>query len=145
MVVEEAPDAPYASASRSAQILALSARNASALDTSKRNLAAHLREHPDLDISDACHTLLLGRERFEHRWVATCNSREDAIRALDLNVAARTRHLQSRAQERNVIYLFPGGGAQYLKMGAGLYAAEPIFKSHVDACAAAAATQLGRD
>ncbi len=45
--------------------------------------------------------------------------------------------IKGHAQKRNhkVVFLFPGGGAQYLSMGKDLYHNLPVFRKHVDNCA----------
>ncbi|MFD7992204.1 acyltransferase domain-containing protein, partial [Streptomyces mexicanus] len=46
---------------------------------------------------------------------------------------------------RPVVFMFPGGGAQYVGMGRGLYETEPVYREHLDACAEAALPHLGLD
>src|SRR5262249_45562684 len=41
-------------------------------------------------------------------------------------------HADMRA--RPVVFMFPGQGAQYPGMGAGLYRTEPVFRQHADQC-----------
>ena len=41
--------------------------------------------------------------------------------------------------------MFPGGGAQYVNMAAGLYKAEPVFREELDRCAALLNPEMGAD
>src|SRR6185369_5391732 len=50
--------------SRSQQLLVLSAKSASALDTATSNLARHLAAHPEADLADVAYTLQVGRKAF---------------------------------------------------------------------------------
>ena len=47
--------------------------------------------------------------------------------------------------EREVVFLFPGQGAQYVHMAEGIYRSEPLFRQHVDHCAELLAPYLGHD
>ena len=55
MVLEEAPPKVPSSPSRPRQILVLSAKTASALDTATTNLAQHLQQRPDLNLADVAY------------------------------------------------------------------------------------------
>ncbi len=44
-----------------------------------------------------------------------------------------------------VVFLFPGQGAQHIGMARGLYDAEPVFAEHFDQCAAGFGEELGVD
>jgi len=54
-VILEAPALQVSSPSRPWQLLVLSAKTDSALETATRNLAEHLTQHPDLNLADVAH------------------------------------------------------------------------------------------
>ncbi|WP_299535815.1 non-ribosomal peptide synthetase [uncultured Streptomyces sp.] len=53
-----------------ARLVVLSAATEHALREQVTRLARHCGEHPDLDIGDVSHTLLLGRRHLRHRWAS---------------------------------------------------------------------------
>ncbi|MFD3970407.1 amino acid adenylation domain-containing protein [Streptomyces cyaneofuscatus] len=63
------PPAPPRNRQGGARLIALSAATEDALREQVARLARHCREHPDLDVGDVSHTLLLGRRHLRHRWV----------------------------------------------------------------------------
>jgi acyl transferase domain-containing protein len=67
VVLEEAPVIKNLGNSRPWQLLVLSAKTDSALETTTTNLAAHLKRHSDLNIADVAYTLQIGRKGFNHR------------------------------------------------------------------------------
>jgi acyl transferase domain-containing protein len=61
VVLEEAPVLPVSSPSRPWQLLLLSAKTESALETATENLAQHFKENPYLNLADVAYTLQVGR------------------------------------------------------------------------------------
>ncbi len=151
VVLEEAPPAAAAGPAADWQLLVLSARTASALDTLTRRLADRLDGDGAPDLADAAFTLQVGRRRFAHRRVAVCGDPRQAaalLRAAAAPDAAPPGLVFSRRQEpadRPLAFLFPGQGSQYPGMGGGLYRAEPAFRREVDACADFLLPLLGLD
>jgi acyl transferase domain-containing protein/thioesterase domain-containing protein/aryl carrier-like protein len=133
VIVEEAPTSPRAAVARSRQLLVLSARTASALEIATQNLAAHLRAHPELDLADEAFTLLAGRKQFAHRRVVVVKDASDAVEALEGPDRKRLLTVQGEpGQAPSVFFMFPGGGAQYARMGADLYQHEPVYRTAFD-------------
>ncbi|HZF07417.1 MAG TPA: amino acid adenylation domain-containing protein, partial [Thermoanaerobaculia bacterium] len=148
VVLEEAPEVAPGSASRPLQLVVLSARTPAALEQATRNLAEHLRRHPELDtggLADVAYTLQLGRAAFEPRRIVVCESTADAAQVLSTLDPKRVLTRTREAGERPVFFLFSGQGAQYHGMGAELYAGEAVFRSAVDRCAEILRPRLGLD
>ncbi|HEX3126564.1 MAG TPA: amino acid adenylation domain-containing protein, partial [Thermoanaerobaculia bacterium] len=141
-VLEEAPEAPGSAPSRRpARLLVLSAKTPTALATATANLADWLEAHPEACLDDVAYTLQVGREPFRHRRFVVCTGREDAVSAL--RGAPITGSAASG--EPSVAFLFPGQGSQHAGMGAGLYEAEPVYRSALDRCRELLRPELGCD
>ncbi|MEP1944917.1 MAG: beta-ketoacyl synthase N-terminal-like domain-containing protein, partial [Sulfitobacter sp.] len=113
-------------------ILCLSARGKSALDANTAALAAHLRAHPDLDLADVSHTLKNGRRGFERRRVVVAETATEAAALLEGNDTRRVFSHEVLGTDPEVVFMFPGGGAQYPQMARDLYETEPAFAETMD-------------
>ncbi|MFN6501578.1 MAG: SDR family NAD(P)-dependent oxidoreductase [Nostoc sp. DedQUE01] len=146
VVLEEAPILPASSASRSWQLLLLSAKTESALQTATQNLAQHLMLHPDENLADVAYTLQVGRRDFNYRRMLVCCDIQDAINELNEQASKRVfTQFQESNQNRFIAFMFPGQGSQYADMGKELYETEPIFREEVDRCCEILTTYLGLD
>ncbi len=145
VVIEEAPAPEFSKSTRDWHLLPISARTSSALDAATVNLHTHLKEHPELDLADVAYTLQVGRKQFNHRRVVVCRDMEDAVRALETLDARRVFTSLQEPRERPVVFMFPGQGAQYVRMGLELYRAESVFREQVDLCSNLLEPHLGFD
>jgi acyl transferase domain-containing protein/thioesterase domain-containing protein/acyl carrier protein len=133
VVVQEAPvraesqesDWPF-------QLIAVSGRSTKALDANAANLAAHLRANPEQPLADVAHTLLNGRRAFEKRRVVVADSHEQAAEYLESGNLRRVFTHTAEAEEPEVVFMFPGGGAQYVGMGRDLFETEPVFEEWME-------------
>jgi len=125
VILEEAPQPEETTSKKDWQIIALSAKTESALEKAEENLINYFKENPHVDIPDAAYTLLVGRKAFKHRklWVVDPVSPDFS---------------QGRAavqkEKVRLIFMFSGQGAQYVKMGIGLYNSQRIFREEMDRC-----------
>ncbi|HYO13133.1 MAG TPA: amino acid adenylation domain-containing protein [Thermoanaerobaculia bacterium] len=145
VVLQEAPPAEPTSASRPWQLLLLSARTETALETMTANLAAHLEVHPEAALADVAYTLQVGRKVHEHRRSVVCRDAEDARRALAGEAPEWVSTCFGQGREGKVAFLFSGQGAQYPGMGRGLYETEAAFRDEVDRCCELLPSHLGLD
>jgi phthiocerol/phenolphthiocerol synthesis type-I polyketide synthase E len=134
VILEQAPEIEPSSASREHQLIVISAKSGSALETASRNLAKHLRQHQGENLVDVAYTLQVGRKKMGHRRAMVCRDVQEAIRLLDSDEPARVLTVREEAEDRSVVFMFPGGGAQYVNMGLGLYQTEKVFRQEVDRC-----------
>ncbi|MCF3972235.1 type I polyketide synthase [Paracoccus salsus] len=132
-VVEEAPERAASETSDwPFQLLVLSARSKAALDQAGKNLAAHLRAHPEQDLADVAWTLKEGRRAFEHRRIVVADSHEEAARKLEEADPREVFTHQELPDRPQSIFMFPGGGAQFAGMARDLYETEPVFREWMD-------------
>ncbi|MBD2183505.1 FkbM family methyltransferase [Planktothrix sp. FACHB-1355] len=125
------------------QLLVLSAKTNSALETATINLVDYLKQHQDLNLADVAYTLQVGRRAFNHRRTVVCRDIEDAIVALQ-----DPKRVFTSIQETNsrpVAFMFPGLGTQYVNMARELYQVEPTFRKIFDRCCELFQPHLGLD
>ncbi len=144
-ILEETPAVQTDAASRPRQLLLLSARTSSALETTTANLLEHLKQRRELNLADVAYTLQVGRGEFEHRRALVCSDTDDAIAALEARDGKRVLTSAFDGNERGVVFMFSGQGAQYVNMGRELYEREPAFRATVDECAEILKPLLGQD
>ncbi len=144
VIVEEAPPAPGPGPSRPHQLLLLSARTSTALETAAQDLARWLRAHPDANLADVASTLQLGRHTFAERLAVVASTPDEAAAALESLDPRRVLAgaCAPEAGDRPVAFMFPGGGSQHPNMGRELYRTEAVFREQIDRCAAALAPLL---
>ncbi len=126
-------------------ILVLSAKTESALETMTANLADYLKQHPDLNLADAAYTLQVGRKAFSHRRIVICKDMADAEMTLRTRDPKKVFTSVQESQDRPLIFMFSGQGAQYVNMGLELYETEPTFRDTVDRCAEILRPLMGLD
>jgi len=145
LILEEAPPRAPATASRAWQLLPLSARTTTALHEQSERLAGYL-DRPEADgLPDVAYTLKVGRRPFAARRVVLCRDRAEALAALDRLDPARVADGLAGGERRAVGLLLPGEGRLAADAAAELYAAEPDFRTELDACAELLAPTLGAD
>ncbi|MCX7645405.1 MAG: SDR family NAD(P)-dependent oxidoreductase [Rhodobacteraceae bacterium] len=133
MILEEAPDpGPSGQSDWPFQLLALSARTPAALAEASSRLAAHLRAHPEQPLADVAFTLKEGRRAFEHRRVLVAASHDEAAALLESGDPRRVFTHRRVGEAPDVVFMFPGGGAQYPNMARDLYETEPVFAEWMD-------------
>ncbi|WP_460062338.1 SDR family NAD(P)-dependent oxidoreductase [Streptomyces sp. YKOK-I1] len=124
----------------------LSARTPEALRAQAGKLLDHAVRHPELSAADLGHSLATTRPAFEHRAVLLGTGRDDLLAGLTRLASGTTPSdaAGTAARGGRTAFLFTGQGAQRPGMGAGLYAAFPVFADAFDeVCAHFGADVLG--
>jgi acyl transferase domain-containing protein/acyl carrier protein len=145
VILEEAPMIEASSSSRPYQLLLLSAKTSTALDTATAQLHDYFVQNSDISLPDAAYTLQVGRQDFDYRRVVICQDLDEAVKSLhsqDPQTILSHHHQSNHCQ---VIFMFSGQGSQYANMGRELYEVEPTFKEHIDICAEILRSHLDLD
>jgi len=112
------------------ELLCISAKSVSSLLSYAKKLAWFIQSNNEIPLANISHQLNNYRTNFSYRKSVIASSKEAAIhqlQSLDENAC-------SRLTQKEIIFLFPGQGAQYTGMGKALYMQFPIFKNAFDAC-----------
>jgi acyl transferase domain-containing protein len=116
------------------QLLVLSAKTSTALETATTNLVEHFKRNPNLNLADVAYTLSIGRRAFEHRRMVVGNNLEEIINALESRNPERVYTHSQVSSHRPIVFMFSGQGSQYTNMGWQLYQHQPTFRKTVDEC-----------
>ena len=124
-------------------LLPLSAKSETALEEAAANLASSLNDS-EFAFDDVVNTLTVGREQFNWRGFCVVDSNVEAATKLNKN---RLPDYVSRksSPNRKTVFMFPGQGAQYVRMGQILYEQLPVFKKNLDECCEILKPLLKRD
>jgi tyrocidine synthetase-3 len=139
VILEEAPQKKDAGEcnedlQRNFHLLPLSAKTPEALARTASNLAAHLEAHPYLQLPSVAYTMQTGRSPFGHRQVVVANNLAEAAESLASSNRVMRGSVPRDGRSPEIVFLFPGQGAQYLNMGRDLYRGEPLFRDNLDRC-----------
>ena len=145
MILEEAPAPQASSGGRPYELLVVSARTESALDTATARLVSHLETRSDQAFPDVAYTLQVGRQAFGHRRAVVCEDAADAVSTLVALDPRRVRTSPYRGEPCRIAFLFPGQGVQHVGMGRQLYEHEAVFRTALDACCEALRPHLDVD
>jgi acyl transferase domain-containing protein len=145
VVLEQAPRMPESNQPLPSHLLVLSARSSAALDTTTDSLLEFLTSDPSVNLGDVAFTLQVGRSQFPHRRAVPCRDQADAIAVLSERDPSRIVTGVAASRPLKMAFLFPGQGAQYVRMCEELYKLEPLFARHVNECAALLNPALDED
>ena len=139
VVVQEAPaqSAPAAPTSEGWRLYPFSARTRDALERTAEKWDGFLAD-PDVPAGgDIVFTLREGRRLFPERMAVAADTPAALSEGMGARVSGARQSGTAADQPPRIVFLFPGGGAQYPGAGAEMMAAEPVFADAVEACFAA--------
>ena len=128
-------------------IIPVSGKTEEALCANVNSLAQFLADSGDSDLSLAqtASTLQNRRDEFVWRAAIVSDSLADATVTLTDRKPPRFMKRKSTAAGRDVVFMFPGQGSQYVRMGQNLYEHSTVFRDSLDQCAEILKPLLGRD
>ncbi len=147
ILLEEPPKQTPSGPGRTQQLIVMSARNKAALDRLSLSHARRIMNAAPSDLADIAYTTQTSRARFALRRYVRVDAKNPAGSALALlaNNSDKVRTIDSSGEDRPVVFMFSGQGAQYPDMGKGLYRSEPVFRKAFDRCCRAFRDSSGLD
>jgi len=127
------------------EVIALSGRSPTTLEQMSQMVSRRLSEMREEELADAAYTLAVGRRSYQHRKAVVCSNLRQAISALETGDPERVFERFEESTDRQVIFMFPGGGSQHVRMGVELYQTQSMFREQVDACAELLKPHLNTD
>ena len=116
------------------ELILLSTKTATALDTATINLVNHFQENPEINLSDVAYTLSIGRKTCDYRRIVVVSELKDAVNALSSLDNQRVLSNLGEVKTRSVVFMFSGQGSQYVNMARELYERKTVFREQVDHC-----------
>ncbi|WP_277226822.1 polyketide synthase [Hymenobacter sp. YC55] len=130
---------------RKAQLLTWSAKSTASRDAYAQRLATCLQAPFQPELADVAYTLQKTRAPFAHRRFVVAATPDELVQALQTEPTSLAGANTLQAVPGEVVFLFPGQGAQYLNMGRTLYEQESVYRQAVDTCAELLLPHLGAD
>ncbi|MEM6693028.1 MAG: type I polyketide synthase, partial [Planctomycetota bacterium] len=131
LVIEEAPKNDEVTDGKQGNqtplcILPISGKTEAALDENVARLVKSLRDD-DVELVSAASTLQFGREAFAHRAAIVSATLDESIDSLESRKAPVFVSRKASSHSRDLVFMFPGQGAQYVRMGQNLYEHSSVF------------------
>ncbi len=115
------------------QVVVLSAETPQGLQNQKNNLKEFLLNRSEIRMENLAWTLQNGRRSFLYRTSFVADTLSSLVQELEKEDSGYTKAVVNQ-EHRNIVFMFPGQGSQYLNMGKGLYETETVFKNLMDQC-----------
>ncbi|MBI1393680.1 MAG: acyltransferase domain-containing protein [Alphaproteobacteria bacterium] len=135
VIVEEAPtpltpgrDLDDDAIAHDGALVVLSAKTETAVEAIASAVATAFDDMPEAALGDAAWTLQTGRAQFDYRWSGYVSSMSEGADRLRRGVNAVTRV----GADPDLVFAFPGQGAQYPGMARSLHDAWPAFRLAYD-------------
>ncbi len=134
VIVEEAPERAPAPRGDDWRLYPFSARTRASLDGANEKWSAFLGGGDVPAPSDITYTLRHGRRAFDERMAVAARGPKDLKAAMAGDAPELLRRGNAGDGEAEVVFLFPGGGAQYPGAGRDLLEESEVFRSAVAEC-----------
>ena len=149
IILEEAPLATASATNTNELPLAIvpvSGKSKEALAENASQLADHFAGGGEgQSIHDLANVLQSRRDEFAWRGAVVAADLETAAEVLRSQKAPLFLSRKAATQGRDVVFMFPGQGSQYVRMGQNLYQNSTVFRDHLDQCSDILTPLLGRD
>jgi acyl transferase domain-containing protein/acyl carrier protein len=124
-------------------ILAFSGKNPQVIEDYANSFKKFVTDNKDINLHDLSYSSMFKRKHFKHRAYLTYKNQDDLIQKLNNSDSLKKGTYD--IAERNLVFMFPGQGNQYINMGKQLYNKYKVFADVVDNCAGLLKDELNLD
>jgi acyl transferase domain-containing protein len=142
VVLSHAPERSSRAKGDRARLFPVSARTEGALEKARERLATHLEQNPEMDLAAVASTLQIGRRSFEQRFAIVAKDAAELVAGLRQPITVTSA---DGSGSSDIVFLFPGQGAQFAGMAGGIYRADASFRKVVDLGAELVRQEFGLD
>ncbi|MCX6287146.1 MAG: beta-ketoacyl synthase N-terminal-like domain-containing protein [Bacteroidetes bacterium] len=141
IILEEAPAGGTELNKLPCDLILVSGRSHNAVIAAQAEIKAFLEAYPDIDPHAIAFTSRYGRHHFLNGAAIPFRNREELLSGLGTKNATTIKSVEKRP----VVFMFPGQGNQYIRMGLPLYETQEVFRKTIDECAEILKEELGFD
>lgn len=132
IIIEEPPKKTELKDEDRDYVLTLSSKTPSGLEQLKEAYLSYIETNKSISLTKLENTCLFGRKSFTHR-AAIVFKNIDELK-LSLNNNNQTNIYKGKGENSQTIFLFPGQGSQFEKMGYTLYHENSFIREQMDYC-----------
>lgn len=144
IILQESPQRrPAQEIEQPVQIFPVSAKTEIALRDRMIQTAGALADADSMH--DVATSLQQGRASHRHRAFVVATDTTEAAQKFNRGKMPDVATGKSSTSDREIVFMFPGQGAQYVRMGQNLYQHNEVFKTSMDRCSEILKTPLDRD
>lgn len=132
IILEEAPEREIREEEENFNLLILSAKTETALENYLSKLKHFLSTEDDLNLADMCYTYQTGRQHFDSRVSLVFNDKRELQELLEEKSSKSISLTGNKKTQNRIVFMFPGQGSQYVKMGRDLYLTNTLFREYMD-------------
>ncbi|MEL6973096.1 MAG: type I polyketide synthase, partial [Bacteroidota bacterium] len=131
VVLEEPPQRVDKPDNNRLLLFPFSAQQGSSLRHYLRSFSEYLSQ-TDHNLSDIAYTLQNGRKAFDYRLCLSARSKTQLLEGIAQKMPGIAHLERCGNTQRKIVFMFPGQGVQYFRMGHSLYQEVPAFRAEMD-------------
>ena len=133
-VLQEGPEVHICGETRPLQLLLLSAKTETALQTIRKNLSKYLSDNSNINIADVAYTLKVGRKPLGCKMMAVYRDIKELSAILEKEDIPQCYRSSQDIENRQVVFVFSKFHKTFVNKGRELYSFEPLFRNHLNNC-----------
>ncbi len=142
VILEEAPQAETSEVAFEYDLLFISAHHKNSFRNYCDDIKKWLEEDPEINLNAFAHTSRTNRKSLKYKGVISFKDRTELLSRLEEEISPLTT---ASTADRELVWMFPGQGNQFIDMGRELYQHDTIFRETIDFCAVTLKPMLGLD